>query len=800
MPQDLRYALRQLAKSPGFALVAILTLGLAIGSNVAIFSAVDAVLLHPFSYPHPEELVTVGENLTHFNLVNIPASAPEVLEYQQRATTFSQIGLCASIGAFTLTGDGAPETLAAMSVSAGMLAMLGVKPVAGGLFSADAEQVGKDHVALLSDGLWKRRFGSDPSVVGRTVQLNRESYTVLGVVHPFLDFRAPAEVYVPLAFTAQQMGPQGLGTQFVDVIGRLKPGVSIEQSRAEFRTIAAAMQRKFQYKPENGFSLDLHPLVEKSGADLREPLLVLLAAVAVVMLIACANVSNLLLARSILRRREISIRAALGAGRGRVVRQLLTESLVLSLAGGAAGIGLAVWGLHLYSRYGPQGLIRGTQPAVNLWVMGFSIALSVAASVVFGLAPALATSRIDLHDALKEGARGSSSGRRFLRESMVALEVAMSLVLLIGAGLLVRSFTRLERADPGFRPHHLLAATIVLPPAQYNAAAQREFHRALIERIRALPGVTSASAADLLPFDGNYTAASFDIIDHPRGPDEPSPVVIRNRTDLHYFETVGIPILSGRGFTTADRDGSLPVAIIDATVRAKFFPNLDPVGQRISGPVNDVKYTIVGVAGAVKSRNLPAPPDPVIYYAAEQSPMAGLDLVVHTSVDPLSLVAAVRAELARLDPNLPLARVQTEEQRLAASLASARFSIQLMAVFAGIAAALAAIGIYGVLAYLIDQRRRELGIRIALGARAADILGLVLGQGGVSVGIGVAAGIAAAFGATWFLKSLLYEVSATDPLIFGAVSLGLMAVALVAMLVPAARAARVDPIDALRQE
>lgn len=802
MLHDLRFALRQLFKTPGFSLIAILTLALAIGSNVAIFSAIDAVLLHPLPYHHPEQLVSITENLTHFNLLKIPASPPEVIAYRKMATGFSYIGADAAAGAFSLTGDGTPEMVPGMQITANLFPMLGVKPVLGALFSEEAEQYGKHHVVLISEGLWKRRYGSDPSVLGRNLEINRESYKVVGVIRPILEFRFKSDVYVPLAFPADQTGPQALGRQYLDVIGRLKPGVTLEQARAEFRGIAAAIQRQYpdQYLQNYGYSLDVDPLVETVGANLRKPLLVLLGAVGAVMLIACANLSNLLLARAIVRRKEISIRAALGAARSRVIRQLLTESLLLAIGGGAVGVGLAVYGLYLYSTFGPPGLIRGQQPQVNLWVLGFTVAISALASVIFGLAPAMETSRIDLSDALKEGSRGSSGGRRFLRESMVAVEVAISLVLLIGAGLLVRSFVRLESSDAGFNPRNILTAAVVLPGAQYPVKAQHEFRRAVMERVRSMPGVLRADAIDFLPFSLAYSATDFTIVGHPRNPNDPTPVVIESRTGPDYFQTMSIPLRRGRLFTASDEQGAPPVAIIDETVAKKFFANLDPIGMQISGPVKGVNCTIVGIVGAVKYRELSLPPEPIIYYPAPQFPIPAMSFAIKTAGDPLALAAALRHEVAALDPNLPIARVGTEEQRLAESLARQRFSIQLMSVFATIAAILAAIGIFGVLAFLIDQRRRELGIRIALGASPGNVLGLVLRQGSLPVAAGLIFGIGGAFGLTWYLKSLLYEVSSTDPLTFAGVTLGLIAVATLAMSIPARRATRVDPLEALRHE
>jgi putative ABC transport system permease protein len=803
MPQDLRYALRQLLKHPGFSIVAVLTLALAIGANTAIFSGIEAVLLHPLPYPEPERLVFVGEDLKHFNLQKIPASPPEVNDYRNMAQSFSSIGAMENSTTFTLTGSGNPEIVPGMSITASVFTMLGVKPIAGGLFTAEAEQPGKNHVVVISEGLWKRRFGGDRSIVGRTIEINQERYIVMGVIQPILEFRAEGEIWTPIAFTPAQLAPDGRGAQYIDVIGRLKPGVTLAQANAEFQTIAARLTHQYPdfYKPAFGYSLAVYPLSEKASGDLKTPLLVLIGAVGVVMLIACVNVSNLLLARAMTRRKEISIRTALGAARGRVIRQLLTESVLLALMAGALGLLLAWWGLHLYAQFGPRNLIRGTQPAMNGWVMAFTMVLSFGASFIFGLAPALETSRIDLNEALKESSRGATGGRRFLRESMVAIEVAASLMLLIGAGLLVRSFVRLEHSDAGFRAENVLTGTLVLPVNQYKQPAQiAAFETSLLERTFSLPGVVKAAAIDLMPFSGNYSAGSLKIAGHPHDRNAPEPVVIKSEATPGYLETLGIPLIRGRWFTNADVASSAPVAVVDETVARKYFSNLDPIGMKISGPTGGENWTVIGIAGATKYKDLSAPPEPNVYYAAAQNPSPMMHLAVKAAGDPLSLVAAVRHEIAQLDPNLPLSRVDTMEHALALSLAQERFSIQLMSVFAALAAGLAALGIYGVLAYLVDQRRRELGIRIALGATRANVLALVVRQGSKPVAIGLAAGIAGAFALTGVLKSLLFEVSATDPFIFAAITAGLILVSLAAMAVPARRASRVNALEVLRHE
>jgi putative ABC transport system permease protein len=803
MPQDFRFAIRQLLNHPGFSIVAILTLALAIGANTAIFSGIEAVLLHPLPYPEPDRLVFIGEDLKHFNLKKIPASPPEVNDYRTMAKSFSSIGAVEGSRTFTLTGDGNPEIVPGLSITASVFTMLGVKPIAGGLFTEEAEQAGKNHVVVISEGLWKRRFGGDASIAGRKIEINQESYVVMGVIRPILEFRLASDVWAPIAFTPAELAANARGAQYIDVIGRLKPGVTLAQANAEFQTIASRLVHQYPdfYKPEFGYSLEVDPLAEKATGDLKTPLLVLIGAVGVVMLIACVNVSNLLLARAMTRRKEISIRIALGAARGRVIRQLLTESVLLALMAGALGLILAWWGLHLYGQFGPRNLIRGTQPAMNGWVMAFTMILSFAASFIFGLAPALETSRIDLNDALKESSRGATGGRRLLRESMVAIEVAASLVLLIGAGLLVRSFVRLEHSDAGFHAENVLTGTLVLPANQYKQPAQiAAFETSLLERTSALPGVVKAAGIDLLPFSGNYSAGSLTIAGHPHDRNAPEPVVIKSEATPGYLEALGIPLIRGRWFTSADVSSSTPVAVVDETVARKYFSNLDPIGMLISGPTGAESWTVIGIAGATKYKDLSAPPEPNIYYAAAQNPSPMIHLAIKTAGDPLQLAAAVRHELAQIDPNLPLARVDTLEHALALSLAQERFSIQLMSVFAAIAAGLASLGIYGVLAYLVDQRRRELGIRIALGATRANVLALVVRQGSTPVAIGLAAGIAGAFALTGVLKSLLFEVSPTDPVIFAAITLGLILVSLAAMAVPARRASRVNALEVLRHE
>lgn len=796
MLQDLRYALRQLARSPGFALIAMVTLALAIGAATSIFSAGDAVLLHPLPYPDPDQLVIVQENLPAHGLSGVAPDPEDFATFQREATSLARIAAMIG-GDVTLTGDGPPEAVPDARVSAGMFPMLGVVPILGALFTSAEEQKGNDRVAVLSEALWRRRYAADRSIVGKNIQVDRVSYRVAGVIKMTSLYRTKAELWLPLAFAPLEVAAGTNGPHYVNVIGRLRPGVTIERAREEFGGIAARLVERYpiQVSQDRGFGLDVFPLAERQAGDLRMPMLVLLAAAGALMLIACANVSNLVLARGVARWRELGIRSALGAARGLLLQLLLTESLLLALAAGAVGALLAFGALRLFAIHGPEGLIRGTQPAMNGWAMFFSVAVSLAATVLFGLAPALAVSRVDFAGALKEGSRGSTASRRLLREFMVALEIAASFVLLITTGLLVRSFVRLAHEDPGFRYQSVLTAAVSLPPEQYRTPAQRiEFARSLLERARALPGVESAATVDIIPYNGGAGSA----LRIPGDPNPPGQVVRQTRASPELFQTLGIPLLSGRDFIASDEQAP-GAAIVDENVARLFFPNRDPIGRSVTLGIAGGTFPIVGVVRAIRSGNLAAPPLDRLYYLGPQDPIPTVALIAKTKANPVELSNAIRREIAALDPDLPVTP-ETMEQVVADSLDRQRFSVTLMSAFAALAALLAAIGIYGVLAYLVDQRRREFGVRVALGARSADVLALVLGQGGIPVSIGLGAGLAAALGVTRLVKSLLYQVSPTDPPVFAAVALSLATIALAAMWVPARRAMRVDPMETLRAE
>ncbi len=803
MLQDIRFALRQMRKTPGFSLVAILTLALAVGANTAIFSAIDALILHPLPYRNPDQLVSLTETLKKFNLIRIGVSPLEYHDLRDMSKSFSQVAADAS-GSFTLTGHGSAEAVPGLQITASVFSMLDVRPLAGGLFSQEQEEYGKHRVVVISEHFWKQRFASDPHVAGKTIEINREPYRIAGVIRPILPFRGGLhDVYVPLSFQPSDLAPPMRNRKFVDILARMAPGVTVAQANADLASIAGRLSSQYPdaYPKDFGFSLDARPLGDNVAGDLRTPLLVLITAVGALMLIACVNVSSLLLARAIARRKEITIRAAIGAGRGRLIRQLFSESIALAGAAALLGIGIAAGVLKLYELFGPGDVIGSWSVHLNLWVAGFAIALAAVASILFGVAPAIDAARVDLNEALKEGSRGSSGPRRRVRQVLVMVEVAISVVLLTGAGLLTRSFERLEQASTGFRAANVLTFQLVLPVAQYrDPAKQSAMFNGVADRLRTLPGVLAAGAIDPLPFTGNNTGSSISIVGKQQNPGEPQPIAGSRRVLPGYLEAMGIPLLRGRRFTNADGKGAPPVAIIDEGVVKRYFPNNeDPIGRQIVGAVQ-TPCTIVGVVGAVKQVDLASPPQMAVYYPADQFPGLALSMVVKTAGDPLALVPAARREVAAVDPDVPMSRVATMEHRLSDSLARRRLAVELMTVFAAMAGLLAAIGIYGVLSYVVDQRRRELAIRMALGARAGQVVRLVTAQGAWPVLAGIIAGLAGAFAATRLLATLLYEVSPRDPVVFAGVVGVLGVVALLAIAVPARRATTVEPVVALRDE
>jgi len=794
--QNLRYALRTLAKSPGFALTAILTLAVGIGASTAIFTTVDAVLLHPLPYPNAAQLVLVTKNMPQFELFKSDASALDFTDYRARSRSFSHMAALQT-NSVNLTGDAEPVRVFGLRVSASLFPMLGVQPIVGRVFRREEEQPGKDRVAILGDGLWKSRFGADPHITGKQIEIDAQRFTVIGVVEPVLQFIEQAQLYVPLAFTPAELDPNARGHQNTDVVARLKPGVTLDQARAEMKLVAARMTRDdLEWYPPD-WNIELDPLADQVAGELRTPLLVLLGAVGMVLLIGCVNVANLLLARATARQKEIGLRIALGAGRARIVRQLLTESLLLAAISGAAGLAIGVWVLELFVRFGSPQLLRWQTVRINGSAVLFAVAMAVLTSLVFGLAPALSASQ------LRPAHRSRSSNR--LRSLLVVSEVALSVMLLVGAGLLLRSYARLWQTNPGFAPDHLLTARISLPPLQYrDPALVRAFYSELLAGIKALPGVVSASAIDGLPFGAGAGGGDFKIAGHPWPTSQAVPDVQKRIAMPGYFQTMGIPLKQGRLFTERDNTGARRVALVDETFAKSFFPKGDAIGQflidaRVSQTPGDISQ-IVGIVGGVKDRNLMNNPRPVIYHPALQAPRPFMNLAVRTAGDPLALVSAIQQRVRDLDRNLPVYKIATMEQNLSDSLMRRRFSMLLLAVLAGFALCPAAVGVYSVISYSVGQRTREIGIRMALGAQPGSVNKLILRQGLRPVVAGLAAGLLASLVAMRALASLLYGVTASDPPTLLAVSGVLLAISALASATPARRAARVDPMAALRHE
>jgi len=804
MFRDLQYALRTLIKSPGFTIVAVLTLALGIAANTAIFSAVDAVLLHPLPFPHPEQLVDIAKTMPMFELFKSQSSTLDFLDYRAQSKAFSDMAAITR-GRFTLTGDRQPERVRGMRVSPSLFSLLEVPPIRGRAFTSEEEQWGRHRSVILSEPFWRSHFGADPQLLGKQIQLDSESYTVVGVTRPMLAFLSGADLWTPLAFSPEEVAPNARGHQFLDVIARLKPSVTASQATADLQRVTAQMtgQRSDWYP--KGWSLSADPLADKVSGPIRTPLLVLLGAVGLVLLIGCANVANLMLARAAGRQKEITIRIALGARRLRIIRQLLVESGVLAIAAGGLGLMASVWVLWAFERYGPINLLRGQHVAANVFVGGFTLFVSLLATLIFGLAPAITASHADLNESLKETSRGTSgsAGKQRLRSVLVAAEVALSLTLLISAGLLIRSFVRLQQADPGFDPQHVATFQISLPTVDYPQPSKiAAFEDQLLARLAALPGVTAAGAVYALPFSGSSSGGSFDIVG--RKWTSTTPDVAFRRASAGYFQAMRIRVLKGRAIS--DRDGfNVPkVAVVDEPFVKQFFPNEEPLGKQLSKGFNGAgseAFTIVGVVSGTKANSQNEAPAPTIYYSALQAPAPGLSIVMRTAAgDPLSVLAAARRDVQALDGSLPIFNPSSMEEMLSDSLARTRFSTALLTIFAGLAVLLAAIGIYGVISYIVGQRGHEIGIRMALGARPNDAVLMIVRQGSAPVFAGIGVGLVASFAATRALATLLYGVSATDPLTFAGLPLLLAAVAGAACYIPARKATKVDPMIALRYE
>jgi predicted permease len=804
---DLKFALRMLRRSPGVSAAAIIALALGIGANTAIFSVVDGVLLRPLPYPDSQRLVTLNGSFPALGRPRTSLSYPEYQDVLTQSTTLANVAAYAESDANLAGTNGAPERISIGFASATLFPTLGVQPFLGRGFSVEEERAGSDQVAIIDFATWRDRFGSDAGVIGRTLVLDNLPYRVVGVLPRGFHFADASAVWIPLSTSEPSVRDRG--SHWLKVVARLRPAASRAQLGGDLRRIAERVSERDRAIYGNGWALVEQPLLDRLVGDARPALLMLLGAVAFVLLIACANVANLMLARATSRRRELAVRTALGASPLRLVRQLLTESLVLALAGGALGVLVAVWGVDALLAMAPDALPRASEVALDGRVLLFSLGLALATGVAFGLVPALSASRPNLDEGLRDGARGASSARGRLKRALVVGELALSLMLLVGTGLMVRSFLLLRAVDPGMRADHVLTLRAALPtPKGAPTAADRAGWVAWFARTSArlaeLPGVRAAAAADILPFDGNDSRYTFELEGEPprRAVDLPHEEV--RQVTPGYFEALGIALVRGRVLGAADGAGAPGVVVINQALARRYWPHGDdPVGKRLKLHVgNDRGWsTVVGVVADVHGFGLDQPAHPELFVPYAQMPdSAGMALVVRSDGDAAALAPAARAALAELDATQPIFDVKPMSELVAASLAQRRFALVLMLIFAAVALLLAAVGIYGVMAYTVAQRTQEIGIRVALGASAASVLGLVVGDGMRLVGAGLALGLGGALLVTRLVASLLYGVSATDAATFVSIALVLAAVALAAIVIPARRAMRVDPMQALRSE
>ena len=804
---DVRYGSRMLLKNPGFTGVAVLTLALGIGANTAIFSVVNGVLLKPLPYANPDRLVRVFESST--GQPRFPMSPGNFLDYRDQNSVLEKFALFTRDD-LELSQDERPERLSAMRISAGFFETLGVRPLLGREFAREDEAPGSNNVAVLSNALWRRRFGADPEIVGKVIALSGNAFTVVGVLPPGVQHVGGDYRSLPHGDSVDVWWPMSLGPKsprfahFVNTLGRMKQGVTLEAAEADFNVIAERLAREHP-GTNDGWRTRIQSLHEEIVGRTRTALLVLLAAVVFVLLIACVNVANLMLARATVREREIAVRAALGAGRGRLIRQLLTESMLIAVAGGGAGLLLAKVAISALVALGPSQLPRLQMVGIDGRILVFTLVISLLTGVLFGLAPALQSLKVNLNELLKEGGRTGTGGarQRALRNTLVIAEVALALVLLIGAGLLMRSFVKLQQADPGFKPDGVLTMSTSLPFARYSSPEKTvAFYQRLIDQVSALPGVQSVGAGSDLPWTGYDENSSFNI-EGKTFPENQEPSGRYHFVTPDYFRSIGVPLLEGRWFDSHDTRQSPQVILVNQSLARRYWPDEDAVGRRITfndQPKESDWMTVAGVIGDVKDSPNSAEAEPAFYWPHTQQPYRDLFFAIRTSGDPVALTEAVRSEVRALDKDLPVSEIKPLDAIAEAGLARQRFTLLMVSLFAGIALALAAIGIYGVMSYLVAQRTHEMGIRLALGARQGSVMKLMLGQGMVLAGTGVATGLAASFALTRLMASLLYGVSTTDPMTFLFIAVLLGGVALVACYIPARRASTVDPIVALRYE
>jgi putative ABC transport system permease protein len=807
--QDLRFGARMLRKQPGFSLIAVVTVALGIGANTAIFTVVNALLLRPLPYPEAERLAIVDTTVRRDRVEVRRTSYPDFVSWRDQNTVFEQIA-ARNGTSFSLMGGGEPERVNGELVSASYFSLLGAQAALGRTFLPEEDLIPDAHrVAVIGHGLWRRRFGGIPTLIGQTIQLSDGNYTVVGIMpEGFRGISDQAELWLPMMMNSAVRPGQDLQVRdqrWLSTIARLKSGVSLQQAQAEMDAITRRLEQNYPDTNANRGAL-VTPLHEQLFGNMQLMLWILLGAVGCVLLIACANVANLLLQRAATRRKETAIRLALGATPGRLMRQLLTESLLLALSGGLLGVLIAFWSADFLVALSPIRFPSFVKLTLDVRVLGFSLLISALTGLLFGLTPALQAARPALNETLKDGGRGASGGlgSNRLLGSLVVSEIALALALLVGAGLMIRSLHSLQAVDPGFDSERLLTMRFSLPMQKYPRDQIGVFNQQLRERLSALPGVQAVTVSSDLPLSGETSAGPIELEGRPFMPADSEIRMYRHRVTTQFFTTLGIPIVKGRDFTTDDHAQAPGVVIISEALAQRYWPGVDPIGKRLReiGAGDGSWQSVVGVAADVKYRGVPKNPnaDPDVYFPLLQRPTNNLNLAVRTEADPASMAAVVRGELQRLDPNLPVYAITTMAQRVANQTTQTRFSAWLLGIFGGLALALAAVGIYSVMAYAVEQRTHELGVRLAMGARAGDVLKLVLKQGMRLALLGVALGVSVALVLTQLMKGLLFGVWAADPMTYAGIAVLLVAVALLACYFPARRATKVDPLVAIRHE
>lgn len=798
--RDISYSVRVLLKSYAFTIVVVLTLALGIGANTAIFSFANGILLRPLPYPQSDRLAVLDEMALKRGVDSMSVSYPNFIDWREQNTVFEDIGVHLGTNRFALSGAGEPVEIRGSRVTYGLFEILRVSPQLGRTFTANEDRPDEDAVVILGHDLWQRNFGGDPNIVGQKIVLSNRPRTVIGVMPRGFRFPEISELWVPLALTKKMFTRTDHG---LNAVARLKDGVTIAEAQAEMHNIAARIEQQNPVTNE-GLGVKVMSLHDYLAGDYRDALLILLGVVGCVLLVACVNVANLMLARATARQKEFALRAALGASRWRIVRQLMVESLLLALVGGVLGFALSLWALHLLLTAIPIELPFWMNFGIDLRVLGFTIGITLLTGLLFGAVPALQTSRVDLNDTLKEGGRGSISFHGRSRSLLVVTEIALSLVLLVGAGLMIQSFLRLRRVNIGLDATNVFTANLALPSAKYRTDEQRAaFFKQLVERVRNVPGVQEASATATLPLSGFNWGRSLTVEGYPVLPVGQAPLIQHTVVTPGYFRTMGIPLLAGRDFTDADAADAPKVTVVDERLAREYWPNESAIGKRVRfGPPEDNEpwHTVVGVVKAVRHETMQQDTRKSVYLPHLQIPVNGLTLVARTTSNPLDVTAAVRREVAQLDHDQPVSRIMTMEEVVAESIWQPRLYAALFAVFGGGALLLALIGIYGVMAFLVQTRTHEIGVRMALGATARDVFKLIVGRGMKLTIIGVVIGVAGAVAVTRLMHSLLFNTSATDPFIFVVISIVLSVAAFLACYLPARRAAKVDPLIALRYE